>query len=149
MSEILQQFDQIQEFLKIDPKASELKRLITEADTRLKVLYPYASDKDYTSCGQLHDEMNQLTTQYVRSKESLQQYLTESFADFASNLRYKTIFSRILDDSISRETLCDVLRKFESFQNGKLNYAQGFNQGLNYITKKAALPKDFFNRMPE
>ena len=148
-SGILEQIDQIREFLGSDVEALECREVMTFNEKQMKALYPFASDKEYVAHHDLHEQMNQCSQTYMEARTRLDQLVCTHFAEFTSETRYRKIYQGLLDDTLNYETLKDVIRQVDRYRRGEISYEQGFNRGLDFITRKSNLPQDFFNRMKE
>ena len=148
-SEILKQVEQVREWIKSNPETVECRELMSLNEEQLKKLYPFASDPEYVAHSELHQQMNQCSQKYRETRTRLDQLVRTHFPVFTSETRYQRIYEGLLDDTLNYETLKDVLRQVERYRRGEITYEEGFNSGLDFITRKSNLPKDFFNRMKE
>ena len=51
-----------------------------------------------------------------------------------------------IDGRVDPQTLAHVPNTYDQMETGRLNKNQGVHLGLDYMTNKYRLPKDFFNR---
>jgi len=149
MADTMKTVIQIRDFLRTSEEAQRLRDAIRTNEEHMRRLYPYVSNKELVGYEQLHAQMNECSSKYHQARSELDTLLKEQFPQFAADPRHKTIYEGILDDTLNYEVLSNVLRQVEKFRKGEITYAQGFNQGLDFITRKSNLPSDFFNRMPE
>jgi len=149
MVDILKEVDIILAFIQNDGDAQQLRGDMIENEKQMRRLYPYVSDEKFSDQLELHAQMNECSEIYRKARESFDTLLRTKFPDFTSQDKYKTIYSNILDNTLNYEVLKNVLRQVDNWKKGHVTYAQGFNRGLDFITRKSHLPKDFFNRMDE
>ncbi len=92
---------------------------------------------------QLSQKLNHLTTLHKKLKTEYTDIIKDELKILYEN--WPEIFDKIIE-GVDRETLEHVLTVFDEFQKGKLDANQAVGQGMNYMTTKYNLPKDFFDK---
>lgn len=92
---------------------------------------------------QLSQKLNHLTVLHKKLKTQYTEIIKDEL-----KILYETwpdLFDKVIE-GVDRETLEHVLTTFDEYQKGQLDANQAVGQGMNYMTTKYNLPKDFFNK---
>lgn len=136
-------------FLRDDAEAAGLQATVEDTNKQHDILLSVVSRPENSQNKELHQQLNQVSLRGKQARERLEQLVRQKFPEFCAQQRYATIYRGVMEGTLNDETLTSVLTAWDSFQKGQISEAQGFNRGLDYVTRKCKLPSDFFNRMPE
>ncbi len=141
---IMQQYDQFLKLKLSDTKIAYLSKTQDQISKEIIAtvgILQKSTEKEETA--KLSARLEHLNTLHKKLKEEYTQLLKIEL-----NLLYEgwpDLFEKILE-GVDRETLEHVLTVFEEFQKGNLDSNGAVNQGIDYMTMKYNLPRDFFDR---
>jgi len=98
---------------------------------------------DKTNTAQLSSKLEHLNALHKKLKEEYTELLKTELSVLYEN--WPDLFDKVLE-GVDRETLEHVLTVFEEYQKGHLNSNEAVNHGIDYMTMKYNLPRDFFDR---
>lgn len=141
---ILEEYDKFLNLKLCDKKI----KYLSESQEKLskEILSTFASlqkseSKEITA--QLSQKLNNLTILHKKLKDEYTELLKTEL-----NVLYNgwpDIFEKIIE-GVNRETLEHVLTVFEEYKKGSLNANQAVTQGMDYMSLRYNLPKDFFDK---
>ena len=141
---ILEQYDK---FLNMKVLNEEIKYLSETREKLSKEILSTFSCLQKTESIEISRELNQklnnLTTLDNKLKDEYRGLLKTELNILHDN--WPDIFEKVIE-GVDRETLEHVLTVFEEYQKGHLNDNQALSQGMDYMTLKYNLPKDFFDK---
>jgi predicted nuclease with TOPRIM domain len=112
---------------------------VTNAFEKLKTVD--AESSEFSIYSEQIDRLNQ------RNKELESKYQTDMKKKFKEfHRKYENIYTMMVNGTIDEETLTHVLNMYDRVENGHIDKKAGMNQGMDFMTQKYKLPKDFFNR---
>jgi len=141
---IMQQYDY---FLNLKISNEKIKYL---SETQDKISKEIISNVGLLQKAPSKDVSNQLNTK-LNNLTALHKKLKSEYTDILKtelNILYENwpgIFDKIIE-GVDRETLEHVLTVFEEYQKGHLDSNEAVGQGIDYMTMKYNLPKDFFDK---
>lgn len=141
---ILNQYDHYIEMTTRDPIIKRLfdtqQKLSAEITNTFGILQK-SENKDESRS--LNEKMNRLTELYNKTKKEYDDLMKKELS-----VVYQTwpgIYEKIIE-GVDRETLVHVLTVFEDYQKGNIDADGAVMNGMDYMTSKYSLPKDFFNK---
>ncbi|MHB1910394.1 MAG: hypothetical protein ACYCQJ_16230 [Nitrososphaerales archaeon] len=146
---VISEIKAISNFMNDDKDAVKLRQVIKDTDEEIKVLYPVASKPENASNQPLQLQLNKVSVRNREARENLKRLVRDIAPEFSESPRFATIYESFIDGRLNSETLEHVLTAFDRMATGKSTEAEAFNSGLEFITRKAKLPPDFFNRMQD
>lgn len=141
---ILQQYDH---YLDLKISNEKVKYLSESQDKLSKEIVATVGLLQQSKAGQDNIQLSQKLNHLTALHKKLKTEYTEIIKDELKIL-YETwpdLFDKVIE-GVDRETLEHVLTTFDEYQKGQLDANQAVGQGMNYMTTKYNLPKDFFNK---
>lgn len=142
-STILGQYDKFLNLKASNPKVKYLsdtqEKISNEIIATVGLLQK--SSKDVAT--QLSIKLNHLSDLHKKLKEEYTEILKSELSVLHEN--WPGIFDKVLE-GVDRETLEHVLSVFEDHKKGRHDANQSVSIGVDYMTKKYKLPKDFFDK---
>ena len=141
---IMQQYDR---FLGLKISNEKIKYLSETQDRLSKEIVANVGflqkSAEKTETAQLSSKLEHLNALHKKLKEEYTELLKTELSILYEN--WPDLFDKVLE-GVDRETLDHVLTVFEEFQKGRLDSNEAVNQGIDYMTLKYNLPRDFFDR---
>ena len=100
-----------------------------------------STDRNTTS--QLNSKLEHLTVLHKKLKDEYIDLLKTELSVLYEN--WPSLFDKVLE-GVDRGTLEHVLTVYEEYHKGHLDDNEAVNHGIDYMTMRYDLPRDFFNR---
>jgi hypothetical protein len=140
---IKNKINEILEYQKTNELMKTLNDIIDVTDKQVKTLYSII-EKNQTLSEEDSENLTKFTKLNKEAEEKSNQQLKTQFSDF--EMEYPGIFNLILHKNFNSNTLNHVLDTYDDVFSGKMSFSQGYNTGVEYLTKRDNLPDNFFQK---
>jgi len=113
----------------------------------ITMLFSKLQNKQYADTDEFNKISQRIDTLNEQSKiisETYQKGMLKRFGELAQT--YPAIYKMFLEDEVDEETLKHVLNTFDQMEKGRISKDEGTSRGLDFVTDKFNLPKDFFDK---
>jgi len=141
---ILGQYDNFTKLKQSDENVKRLcqsqEQISQEITTTFSILQ---QSENKSPSRDLHDKLNHLTALHKTIKAEYDELLKKEMSLLLE--RWPDIFEKV-KEGIDRDTLEHVLATFELYQSGHTSADEAVMKGMDFMSKKYNLPRDFFNK---
>lgn len=142
---ILGGYDKLQQLKTTNPEIKYLSQTQTEISKQIVDtlgILQHSTEKDKTFVTDLHNKLEHLNNLYNKLKSQYDELLKVHLQTVYEH--WPEIYDKIIE-GVDRNTLEHVLTMYEQQMTGNIDKHTAVNNGIQYMTEKYNLPKDFFN----